>query len=131
MLRSGFAILLTMPTAAHASGGDALGLFWAQAGLFLLVVVSFFVVRLSSPQKTVVFSAYLISGIVANYATLNLPYSANATLIDSVSAFVPLLVWIVALGYFVMRVERNITGRRTRSSGAALRVTPGTGERRR
>jgi hypothetical protein len=99
----GFAIFLTMPTAAHASGGDVLGLLWAQAGLFLVVVVSLFVVRLSSAQKSVVFSAYLISGIVANYATLNLPYSENAILIDSVSTLVPLLVWIVALGYFVVR----------------------------
>jgi ABC-type polysaccharide/polyol phosphate export permease len=101
--RSSFAILLTLPDVVQASGGDVLGLLWAQAGLFLLVAASLFVVRLSSAQKTVVFFAYLASGIAASYATLDLPYSANAFLIDSVSISVPLLVWIVVLGYFIKR----------------------------
>lgn len=103
MRRSTIPILLTLPTAAHASGSEVLGLLWAQAGLFLLVAASLFVVRLSSTQKTVVFVAYLASAIVANYAVLDIPYLENALLVNGVTISVPLLVWIVVLGYLIRR----------------------------
>ena len=45
-----------------------LGLLWAEVGLFFLVVVSLFVVRISSAQKTVIFFAYLTSVLAANFA---------------------------------------------------------------
>ncbi len=89
-----------MPLAAHASGGDVLGLFWLELGLFSLVIISLLLTKVAFKKKMMVFSGYFASVFATLFVVSDIPYSTNLIFINFVSIALPALVWLVLMVIF-------------------------------
>ena len=89
------ALTALLPSAAHASGGDILTLFWLELVLLVAVLVSLALGRLTGKGKVIVLTAYLIGAAVPLWLTADWPYSANLFLINALCIGVPLFLWLL------------------------------------
>ena len=101
MRRPAVALTVLLPSAAYASGGDILTLFWLELVLLVAVLISLALGRLTAKGKVVVLTAYLVGAVLPWWLTADWPYSANLFLIDALCVGVPLLLWL--LTFFVAR----------------------------
>ena len=61
--------MLTTPTSVLASGSEVLSLLWLSLLVFIIVVVSLYLAKITSKQKLFVFLVYLTATIIGYVAT--------------------------------------------------------------
>jgi len=98
-------VLFLLPTLAHASGGDILGLFWLEVVLFVGVLAVLLTTRAAVKCKLSIFVAYILSVIASLWFTEGLPYLKNLVLVNSICFFVPLATTVVAWRWCAKRSQ--------------------------
>jgi hypothetical protein len=121
LMRKYSTVLLGLPSAAVASGGDVLVSFWSQLALLAVVVLSLFIARLTVKAKALVFVLYFVAAVAVNWATWNMPYSRNQSFIVSISLVVPGACWLAALVLMHFRRGTNKTNRSRHDAARAAR----------
>ena len=102
-MRKWLLVLLSVALSApaQASGGNVLGLLWAELLLFVLVVVSLYFVKISFKNKIMIFGFYFLATVCAIWLTAGIPYSNNVILINTISIALPILAWFGSIAYFL------------------------------
>ena len=101
--------VIAYSASAHASGGNVLGLMWAELSLFILVVVSLFFVKIKLKNKMIIFGFYFVAMACALWITGGIPYSNNLILINTINIALPAVAWAVGLAYCLKNKVRNET----------------------
>ena len=100
------AAALLAPTAARASGGDALSLLWLEVLLLVAVLGSVAFGRLNMKGRWLVVTAYLFGVLSPLLVTASWPYRDNAATINALCFGVPLVLWLVAFACARIRLRQ-------------------------
>lgn len=101
------AATLFAPSAAEASGGEILSLFWLEVLLLVLVAISVALGKLSRKGKLLVVGAYLLGAAMPLVLTSGWPYRNNMLLINSLCFGVPFVAWLSAFVYSRTRLGQT------------------------
>jgi len=99
--------LAIFPGTAMASGSEVLSLLWLMLLVFIIVISSLFIRKLSIQQKFIIFIVYLATATVSFVLTNNLPYNKNMYFINTVNTVMPLLAWAIAFAYYYKKSDNQ------------------------
>jgi hypothetical protein len=97
MRQAPFFALLTLPTPAIASGGEALTLLWWELVLLIAVLSSVIFLKLPVRWRIALIAAYSMGLALAIGSVGRLPYLENLLLVNFISIGLPLSAWLATL----------------------------------
>jgi hypothetical protein len=100
--------LLAAPASVSASGSEVLSLLWLSLLVFIVVVVSLYLAKITLKQKLFVFLVYSTAAIVGYVATSGMPYLKNMYLINTINTVLPLVAWLVIYVYYIKKHNKSL-----------------------
>jgi glycerol-3-phosphate acyltransferase PlsY len=100
--------LVAAPASVLASGSEALSLLWLSLLVFIVVVVSLYLAKITSKQKLFVFLVYLAAVIAGYVTTSGMPYLKNMYLINTINTALPFIAWLVVYVYSIKKHNKSL-----------------------